>query len=43
MMYRAGWGHKDPGQARILAIDITREGFEWATADSCKSHPPEGH
>ena len=42
MMYRAGWGHKDPGQARILAIDITREGFEWAIANSCESHPPEG-
>lgn len=42
MMYRAGWGHKDEGQARILAIDITREGFEWAIAHSCVSHPPEG-
>lgn len=42
MMYRAGWGHKDEGQARILAIDITREGFEWAVAHSCESHPPEG-
>ena len=26
MMYRAGWGEKE-GQERILAIDITREGF----------------
>jgi len=42
MMYRAGWGHKDEGQARILAIDITREGFEWAVAHACESHPPEG-
>jgi hypothetical protein len=42
MMYRAGWGHKDANQARILAIDITREGFEWAIAHSCESHPPEG-
>ncbi len=42
MMYRAGWGHKDVGQSRILAIDITREGFEWALAHSCPSHPPEG-
>ncbi len=41
MMYRAGWGFKDEGQARILAIDITREGFEWALANSCLSHPPE--
>ena len=30
MMYRAGWGFKDAGQKRILAIDIGREGFEWA-------------
>lgn len=30
MMYRAGWGYKDPGQRRILAIDISRDGFEWA-------------
>ena len=29
-MYRAGWGRKDERQRRILAIDITREGFEWA-------------
>lgn len=40
MMYRAGWGFKDAGQSRILAIDITREGFEWALAHSCPSHPP---
>lgn len=39
MMYRAGWGHKDVGQKRILAIDITREGFEWALEHSCASHP----
>ena len=38
MMYRAGWGTKDPGQKRILAIDITREGFEWALRESCLSH-----
>lgn len=42
MMYRAGWGHKDEGQKRILAIDITREGFEWALAHSCPSHPEPG-
>ncbi len=39
MMYRAGWGYKDAGQSRILAIDISREGFEWALAHSCSSHP----
>lgn len=38
MMYRAGWGYKDAGQARILAMDITREGFEWALEHSCGSH-----
>ena len=38
MMYRSGWGKKDAGQNRILAIDITREGFEWALAHSCLSH-----
>ena len=40
MMYRAGWGFKDDGQKRILAIDITHEGFSWALAHSCPSHPP---
>ncbi|QWP79283.1 DUF4291 domain-containing protein [Lysobacter sp. K5869] len=39
MMYRAGWGYKDDNQRRILAIDIRREGFEWALANSCPSHP----
>jgi len=39
MMYRAGWGFKDEGQRRILAIDMSREGFEWALAHSCPSHP----
>lgn len=42
MMYRAGWGFKEEGQKRILAIDITREGFEWALAHSCPSHPDPG-
>lgn len=37
MMYRAGWGKKDAGQKRILAIDISREGFEWALAHACLS------
>jgi hypothetical protein len=39
MMYRAGWGYKDAGQRRILAIDITREGFHWALDHSCPSYP----
>lgn len=37
MMYRAGWATKQ-GQERILAIDITREGFEWAINHSALSH-----
>ncbi|MGE8351465.1 hypothetical protein BLX41_13790 [Pseudomonas protegens] len=41
MMYRAGWGYKDAGQTRILAIDISREGFEWALAHGCLSHADE--
>lgn len=35
-MHRCGWATK-PGQTRVLAIDITREGFEWALAHSCLS------
>ncbi|WP_077145678.1 DUF4291 domain-containing protein [Sphingopyxis sp. KK2] len=42
MMYRAGWGFKDEGQERILALDITHEGFAWALAHSCLSHAPTG-
>jgi hypothetical protein len=37
MMYRCGWGTK-PGQEHVLAIEITRAGFEWALANSCLSH-----
>ncbi|MEV0212956.1 DUF4291 domain-containing protein [Micromonospora sp. NPDC050695] len=37
MMYRCGWARK-PGQERVLSIDITREGFEWALARACLSH-----
>ncbi len=43
MMYRAGWGEKK-GQERILRIRISREGFEWALANSALSHfQPEIH
>jgi hypothetical protein len=42
MMYRAGWGYKDPGQKRILALDISREGFDWALSHGCPSHPTPG-
>ena len=37
MMYRSGWVTK-LGQERVLAVTITREGFEWALANSCLSH-----
>ncbi|MDG4758438.1 DUF4291 domain-containing protein [Micromonospora sp. WMMD710] len=37
MLYRCGWATK-PGQERVLSIDITREGFEWALARACLSH-----
>jgi len=43
MMYRSGWGKKDSGQNRILAIDITREGFEWALKHSLLSHPSKDY
>lgn len=36
MMYRSGWATK-PGQERVLAIEITRDGFEWALEHSCAS------
>lgn len=36
MMYRSGWATK-PGQERILAIHITRDGFEWALAHAALS------
>ncbi|MEV6366975.1 DUF4291 domain-containing protein [Micromonospora musae] len=37
MMYRCGWATK-PGQERVLSIDISREGFEWALKRACLSH-----
>jgi len=37
MMYRCGWAEK-PGQERVLAVSLRREGFEWALANSCLSH-----
>jgi hypothetical protein len=37
MMYRSGWATK-PGQERVLAVRITRAGFERALAASCLSH-----
>jgi hypothetical protein len=37
MMYRSGWATKS-GQERILAIDILRDGFEWALRNASLSH-----
>ncbi|WP_053712216.1 DUF4291 domain-containing protein [Streptomyces sp. NRRL B-3648] len=37
MMYRCGWGTKE-GQETVLAVDISREGFEWALRHACLSH-----
>jgi hypothetical protein len=37
MMYRCGWGRKE-GQERVLALEISREGFEWALDNACLSH-----
>ncbi|AJE86090.1 DUF4291 domain-containing protein [Streptomyces physcomitrii] len=37
MAYRCGWGTKE-GQETVLAVEITREGFEWALRHACLSH-----
>lgn len=37
MMYRSGWATKE-GQERVLATDISRDGFEWALENACLSH-----
>jgi hypothetical protein len=37
MMYRSGWATKS-GQERILSIQVTRDGFDWALAHSVLSH-----
>ncbi|KAJ5240446.1 uncharacterized protein N7469_002037 [Penicillium citrinum] len=37
MAYRSGWATKQR-QERVLAIEITREGFEWALQNSCLSY-----
>jgi hypothetical protein len=38
MMYRCGWA-TEPGQEHVLAIEITRSGFERALA---RAYPPTG-
>lgn len=42
MMYRSGWAAKDPGQARVLAVDLTRDGFLLALGRGCLSHYEAG-
>jgi hypothetical protein len=42
MMYRCGWATK-PGQERVLAVEITRSGFEWALTHSCLSSFDRDH
>ncbi|MFD7441353.1 DUF4291 domain-containing protein [Streptomyces sp. NPDC059909] len=37
MMYRCGWGTKE-GQQTVLAVEISREGFDWALRNACLSH-----
>src|SRR5689334_14253223 len=37
MMYRCGWGSK-PDQECVLAITITRAGFDWALEHSSLAH-----
>jgi hypothetical protein len=41
MMYRSGWASR-PGQECVLAVEIRRDGFEWALANSCLSHYDRG-
>ncbi|MGW2935808.1 DUF4291 domain-containing protein [Streptomyces sp. NPDC001156] len=36
MMYRCGWATKG-GQETVLAVEITRDGFEWAVRNACLS------
>lgn len=42
MMYRCGWATK-PDQEQVLAVEITRAGFEWGLANSCLSHFDRKH
>ncbi|MEV4127585.1 DUF4291 domain-containing protein [Nocardia sp. NPDC049707] len=37
MMYRSGWASK-PGQEHVLAVRISRSGFEWALRHSAFAH-----
>ncbi|WP_017597552.1 DUF4291 domain-containing protein, partial [Nocardiopsis lucentensis] len=37
MAYRCGWGRKKD-QETVLAVEVTRAGFEWALRNACLSH-----
>ncbi|SEQ96925.1 DUF4291 domain-containing protein [Actinokineospora terrae] len=37
MMYRCGWGARED-QEVVLAVEITRDGFEWALEHACLAH-----
>eukprot|EP00397_Hematodinium_sp_SG-2012_P062374 GEMP01084168.1.p1 GENE.GEMP01084168.1~~GEMP01084168.1.p1 ORF type:complete len:268 (+),score=70.20 GEMP01084168.1:47-805(+) len=43
MGYRSGWASKDANQARILAIDLHRAGFDWLLENAAlaKSQAPD--
>ncbi|WP_161308011.1 DUF4291 domain-containing protein [Streptomyces sp. SID3212] len=41
MMYRCGWGLKE-GQETVLAVEISRDGFDWALRHACLSHYTRG-
>ncbi|MGW0931729.1 DUF4291 domain-containing protein [Streptomyces sp. NPDC002644] len=41
MMYRCGWASKE-GQETVLAVEIRRDGFEWALRNACLSHYVRG-
>ncbi|MER7678298.1 DUF4291 domain-containing protein [Streptomyces sp. NPDC096934] len=41
MMYRSGWGTKE-GQETVLAVEITRDGFDWALRHARLSHYVHG-
>ncbi|MGW5177318.1 DUF4291 domain-containing protein [Streptomyces sp. NPDC004082] len=41
MMYRCGWGTKE-GQETVLAVEITRDGFDWALRNASLSHYVRG-
>lgn len=36
MMYRSNWG-TSTGQETVLAVEITRDGFDWALSHACLS------